>query len=42
MIALALGRREEARSHLEIALEVNPQFDPLDAPIALKALESLQ
>jgi tetratricopeptide (TPR) repeat protein len=42
MIALALGRREEARSHLEIALEVNPQFDPLDAPLALKALESLQ
>ncbi|RUL82809.1 tetratricopeptide repeat protein [Tautonia sociabilis] len=42
MIALALGRRDEARDHLATALEANPKFDPLDAPLAREALDSLK
>ena len=39
MIAQAAGDRSGARDYLRRALTLNPQFDPLQAPIARKALE---
>ena len=38
MIANALGRKDEARRHLEKALTLNPEFDPVEAGIARKLL----
>ena len=40
MIAQAAGDKSGARDYLKRALALNPQFDPLQAPIARKALES--
>ncbi|MDQ2920714.1 MAG: tetratricopeptide repeat protein [Acidobacteriota bacterium] len=39
MIARAAGEKSAARDYLKRALALNPQFDPLQAPIARKALE---
>ncbi len=39
MIARAAGEKEAARDYLQRALTLNPQFDPLQATIAKKALE---
>lgn len=39
MIARAAGDRAAARDYLQRALALNPQFDPLQTPIARKALE---
>src|SRR5712691_6811260 len=39
MIARAAGDKNGARDYLKRALALNPQFDPLQAPIARKALE---
>ena len=41
MIARAAGDKASARSNLELALTLSPQFDPLQASIARKALENL-
>ena len=41
MIELALGDRAAARTHLREALDINPYFSVLQAPIARKALSSL-
>lgn len=41
MIKLALGDEAGARADLTTALEINPNFDPLDAPIATQTLETL-
>jgi tetratricopeptide (TPR) repeat protein len=41
MIARAAGDRDSAREHLRRALEISPQFDPLHADIARKALAEL-
>jgi hypothetical protein len=41
MIALAMGRKPDARNHLERALALNRRFDPVQAPIADKALAGL-
>ncbi|CAN5598715.1 tetratricopeptide repeat protein [soil metagenome] len=41
MIEQALGMDEAARSHLTEALEANPYFSPLHAPLAKKALDEL-
>jgi tetratricopeptide (TPR) repeat protein len=38
MIALALGRKPDATKLLARALELNPKFDPVQAPIANKKL----
>ena len=38
MIALALGRNADAAKWLARALELNPKFDPIQAPIAAKKL----
>ncbi len=42
MIELALGDRPGAKEHLTRALQINPQFSPLDAPSARAALASLE
>ncbi len=42
MIQAALGNDEAARTHLERALEINPAFDPLQAPRAAEALDALR
>ena len=42
MIALALGDRPAARSHLMTALDINPTFSLLDAPAAGQALTTLE
>jgi Tfp pilus assembly protein PilF len=39
MIAQAAGDKRGARDYLKRALALNAQFDPLQAPIARKALE---
>ena len=39
MIARAAGDKSSARDFIERALKLNPQFDPLQASIARKALE---
>ncbi len=39
MIARAAGEKEAAREYLKRALTLNPQFDPLQASIARKAME---
>ncbi len=39
MIARAGGNRQEAKQHLNAALKLNPNFDPLQSPLARKALE---
>lgn len=39
MIAQAAGDKSGARDYLKRALTLNPQFDPLQAPIARKTLE---
>jgi len=41
MIAKAAGDKDKAREYLQRALKLNPQFDPLQAQIARKALEEL-
>ena len=41
MIFRARGKSQEARKHLETALKLSPRFDPLQAPLAEKALKSL-
>ena len=41
MIKLALGNETGARADLTEALEINPYFDPIDAPIAEQTLETL-
>ena len=41
MIELSLGRRDAAREHLREALELNPHFSPLHAPIAREHLDRL-
>ncbi|MGH9942747.1 MAG: tetratricopeptide repeat protein [Pyrinomonadaceae bacterium] len=38
MIARAAGDQSKAREHLRRALDLNPRFDPLQAPLARKAL----
>ncbi|GAC1446176.1 MAG: hypothetical protein NVSMB56_02410 [Pyrinomonadaceae bacterium] len=40
MIARAAGNKDEAQKFLQQALALNPQFDPLQAPLARKALEA--
>ncbi len=42
MIELALGDWPGAKDHLNRALQINPQFSPLDAPSARAALASLE
>ena len=42
MIELALGDRVAARTHLNLALQLNPQFSPVDAPLARAALAGLE
>jgi Tfp pilus assembly protein PilF len=39
MIARAAGDQKDARDYLQQALALSPQFDPLQASIARKALE---
>lgn len=41
MIARAAGNASAAKEYLQRALQINPRFDPLQAPVAAKALESL-
>ena len=41
MIAAAAGDREAATRHLRAAIAMNPQFNPLQAPIARKTLDQL-
>ncbi len=41
MIHLALGDDAQARTELTTALEINPHFDPLDAPLAEATLAEL-
>lgn len=41
MIARAAGDKKSARRHLQRALALSPQFDPLQAALARKALESV-
>ena len=41
MIEQALGHKAEARKHLARALELNAEFDPLQAPLARKALQEV-
>lgn len=41
MIARAAGDKRAARDYLQRALTLNPQFDPLQTSIAMKALEDL-
>ncbi len=38
MIEQALGQSDQARKHLQRALQLNPRFDPRQAPLAEKAL----
>jgi tetratricopeptide (TPR) repeat protein len=42
MIELALGDRAAARTRLSLALQLNPRFSPLDAPLARTALAGLE
>jgi tetratricopeptide (TPR) repeat protein len=42
MIELALGDRAAARTHLSLALQINPAFSPLDAPLARTTLAGLE
>ncbi len=39
MIARARGDKSSARDYLQRAIKLNPQFDPLQAAVARKALE---
>ncbi|HEY5869373.1 MAG TPA: hypothetical protein VI542_28065 [Candidatus Tectomicrobia bacterium] len=39
MIAQAAGEKAAASDYLKRALQLNPQFDPLQAAVARKALE---
>jgi tetratricopeptide (TPR) repeat protein len=41
MIQHALGNDSEARNELSLALEINPFFNPLDAPLARQMLNDL-
>jgi tetratricopeptide (TPR) repeat protein len=41
MIARAAGEKTAAREYLERALKLNPQFDPLQAAVARRALEEV-
>jgi tetratricopeptide (TPR) repeat protein len=42
MIALARGRKQDAVKLLQRALELNPKFDPIQAPIAQKKFAATQ
>ncbi|MBI4852197.1 MAG: tetratricopeptide repeat protein [Acidobacteria bacterium] len=42
MIAQATSDKKSAKDYLEQALKLNPEFDPLQSPIALKTLETLK
>ncbi|MFC4070478.1 tetratricopeptide repeat protein [Actinoplanes subglobosus] len=42
MIQLGLGRHAAARSELARALDTNPRFSPVDAPLARRALAGLR
>lgn len=42
MIAMALGDTDRALTELRTALDINPTFDPLSAPIAADALRHLE
>jgi tetratricopeptide (TPR) repeat protein len=42
MIELALGDRAAAKAHLMEALFINPNFSPLDAPVAARTLAELR
>ena len=42
MIHLATGEKAKARAALELALEINPRFDPLQAERAAEALRDLK
>nr|MDQ3319834.1 tetratricopeptide repeat protein [Actinomycetota bacterium] len=42
MIARAAGKRDSARTYLERALALNPQFDPLQARNARQALATVR
>ncbi len=42
MIAEAAGQPQLARERLELALELNPAFSPLHAPLAVEALARLE
>lgn len=41
MIERALGDRDSARDYLARALATNPEFHPLQAPVAARALREL-
>jgi tetratricopeptide (TPR) repeat protein len=41
LIAQALGNNAEARSYMELALEINPNFDAINAPMARSVLSEL-
>ncbi|MFI5915244.1 hypothetical protein [Dactylosporangium sp. NPDC051541] len=41
MIALAAGDRVTARLQLQLALSLNPHFNPIDAPVATRTLAGL-
>jgi tetratricopeptide (TPR) repeat protein len=41
MIELALGQRDQAKADLTRAVQTNPHFSPLEAPLARKALADL-
>jgi hypothetical protein len=41
MISAALGEDARARDELRAALDLNPRFDPLQAPRAASMLEEL-
>ncbi|MGI5185238.1 hypothetical protein ACQEVZ_54195 [Dactylosporangium sp. CA-152071] len=42
MVASAAGDRETARVQLRLALALNPHFSPVDAPIAVRTLATLE
>jgi len=42
MIALAAGDKRSAAEYLDKALKLNPEFDPLQSPIARKSLSELE
>jgi len=41
MIAVAAGHNAAGRAYLARAIDLGPRFDPLQAPLAKRALEKL-